>query len=300
MFKAQHMAHNAALTTTELIDTIASNIVGYGTEGHRAKRWSFSDVMNGTDMKDAGIKWSQGKREPRPGEWTKMFLDGSGTFVVKDPRSQKNIYTRLGDFHVDAQGNMVTQEGFMVQGVPLAGVPTRLRGPDPTDPDVFNNGSFNPNLVDPFNNPITNNAQQLLPAGKPVGRTQDINIQIDPKNGRYLGLYESIKVGEDGVIYGKDGPNLVSLYKLRVVNFNNPEGLRDVKDGKYFEASKESGLPSLAASETKVFNESLEMSNVWLKLETHYMMTAQRSYQAATQLHKLADKIDATAIEMIS
>ncbi len=297
MFKAQHLAHNAALTSSEMIDTIAGNIIGYGTEGHRAKRWAFSDYMIGTDAQDQGISWDQGKREPRPGEWTKMFLDGRGAFTVRDTRENKTLFTRLGDFHINAEGSLVTREGFAVQGVPLAGAATNLRGPDPADPDF---SGLNPNVVDPFNNPITNNAQELVPAGQAVGGTQDINIKIDPRNGRYLGIYEKIVVGEDGVVYGREGANVVSLYKLRISNFNNPEALRDVKDGLFFEPTPESGVPSISATETKVINESLERSNVWLKMETHYMVTAQRAYQAATQLHKLSDKIAATAIEMIS
>lgn len=296
MFKAQHMAHNAALTSAEMIDTIAGNIVGYGTEGHRAKRWAFSDFVHGTDVQSRGISWEQGKREPRPGEWSKLFLDGRGTFEVKDPRTHKSMYTRLGDFHIDAEGNMVTKEGYKLQGVPLSGVATRVSGL-PQDPDF---SGLNPNLVDPFYNPITNNKQELLPPGSPVGRATGVNLKLDPRNGRYLGLFEKIQVGTDGVVYGQDGTNLVSLYKLRVVNFNNPESLRDAKDGLYYTETEESGPPTLASDDTTVRNESLERSNVWLKIETHYMVSAQRAYQASTQLHKLADKINGTAIEMIS
>ena len=298
MFKAQNMAYNAALSSSQLIDMIAENIINSGTDGHKAKRWAFSDFMIGGDVVDRGVSWDQGKQEPRIGEWTKMMIRGRGLFTVKDPRSNETMYTRLGDFHLDAQGNMVTKEGYQVQGIPLEGAATALGRIDPQDPDVYS--KVNPGLVDPFNNPITNNATQLNPAGSPVGGTENINLALDQRNGRYLGKFEKMYVGEDGIIYGRDGQNLVSLYKIRVVNFNNPEGLKDAKGGIFWKATEKSGLPTQGATESTVISEAVEKSNVWLKQETHYIAGAQRAYQAATQLHKLADKINATAIEMIS
>lgn len=297
MNKTQHLSYNASLSSSQLIDMVAGNIVSASKQGHRAQRWAFSDYMGGGELENRGVSWRQGKQEPRLGEWTKMMIRGRGLFTVKDNRTNEVMYTRLGDFHVDGAGNLVSKEGYAVQGTPLSGNFTQLQGPDPHDPDMRYNGDIN--QVDPFNNPFSNNAQELNPPGKPVSVAQNINLKIDPRNGKYLGFYDKIQVGEDGVIYGVDGRNVVSLYKLKVVNFNNPEGLRDVKDSVFWKPTKESGLPSMAASDSRVIGEALEKSNVWLKVETHYMTEAQRAYQAATQLHKLADKISATAIEMI-
>lgn len=296
MHKTQHLAHNAALNSTELIDMIASNIVGYGTNGHRAMRWSFADFLNGPAVHQNGYSMKQGRQEPRPGEWTKMMIQGRGMFTVQDPKTKDVMYTRLGDFHIDAQGSLVTREGFNVQGVPLQGAFTALKGPNPADPDDYGNVHFQ----DPFNNAKSNNAQELNAPGKPSGGINNISFKIDPENGKYLGLYDKIHVDRDGVVYGQDGRNLVSLYKLTVVNFNNPEGLTNHKDSIYFKTSKASGFPSLASADSKVIQEALEKSNTWIKTESHYLTSAQRYYQAATQIHKLSDKISGTAIEMIS
>ncbi|TWW09045.1 hypothetical protein E3A20_18290, partial [Planctomyces bekefii] len=38
--------------------------------------------MNGGEVRDAGYNWSQGKQEPRVGEWTKLMIKGRGFFVV--------------------------------------------------------------------------------------------------------------------------------------------------------------------------------------------------------------------------
>ncbi len=296
MNRIQHLSQNATANSVELMDVISSNIYGYSMNGHRAKRYSFSDFMNGGEIHDNGYRWAQGKQEPRIGEWTKMMLQGRGFFTVQDPRTQKPLYTRLGDFHLDGEGNLVTIEGFKVQGIPLAGAQTRILGPIPGNPDF---DQVNPNFVDPFNNPYTNNAQSLNPAGPAVAPIGDINLSLDPRNGRYLGNFDEIRVGEDGVIYGRDGHNLVSLYKVHVVDFNNPDGLIDVKDGVYFKACPKSGLSSFGVNETLVVSEALEKSNSWIKIEAHNLTDAQRYFQASTQIHKLADKISGTAIEMI-
>jgi flagellar hook protein FlgE len=293
--KIQHISQNATLNSTEMISVISGNIYGYIHNGNRAKRYRFSDYMSGGDIKDNGFLWSQGKQEPRTGEWTKVMINGRGLFTVKNPKTGENYYTRLGDFHIDAAGNLVSGEGYKVQGTPLAGAATRLQGPDPKQVGFK---EINPNWADPFNNPYTNNAQNLQPPGKAVGEAEDINLALDRNNGRYLGRFEEIKVGEDGVLYGKDGNHVVSLYKLNIVDFNNLDGLKDVKDGVYFKSTDQSGLPTMGV-ETSVIGEALEKSNAWIKVEAHNLTDAQRYFQAASQIHKLADKISGTAIEMI-
>jgi len=296
MNKIQNMSHNATLNSVELIDTISNNIFGYSMNGHRAKRYAFSDFMNGGEVRDAGYSWTQGKQEPRVGEWTKLMIKGRGFFTVKNPKNQENIYTRLGDFHLDAEGNLVTLEGFRVQGIPLAGSATRMRS-NPADMNVYD--TYNPSFADPYNNPHANNRQLMNPPGQALAPAQDINLGLDRRNGRYLGSFDEVRVGEDGVIYGRDGNNMVSLYKITVADFNNLNGLKDLKDGIFFKATDLSGLPTMNVSDSIVIPEALEKSNTWIKVEAHNLTDAQRYFQAASQVHKLADKISGTAIEMI-
>ncbi len=295
MNRIQHLSRNATLNSVALIDSISENLFGFAMDGYRAKRYSFNDYMHGGEIEKSGYSWMQGRQSPRFGEWTKMMVKGRGLFTVKNNKNGEVYHTRLGDFHMDARGNLVTNEGFAVQGVPLSGSATRLRGPHPADTEYR---SFNPNFADPFNNPYSNNSQELNPAGAALGPVQSINLAVDRNNGRYLGRYTELRVGPDGIIYGRDGNNMVSLYKVSVVVFNNNDGLQDVKDGIYFKATDKSGLPANDLEST-VIGEALEKGNVYTKIEAHNLTDAQRYYQAATQVHKLADKISGTAIEMI-
>jgi flagellar hook protein FlgE len=297
MNRVQHISQNATLNSVEMINTISGNIYGYAHNGHRAKRYKFSDFLSGGQIHSNGYSWAQGKQEPRFGEWTKMMIKGRGLFEVQDPKYNKTYYTRAGDFHLDASGYLITSEGFRAQAIPLIASVTKIKGPLP---DIQNYKQVNPNLVDPFNNPYTNNKQNLNPPGNPIAGTQEVFLGLDPRNGRYLGKFDELKVGEDGVIYGRDGKNIVSLYRMRVVDFNNLDGLKDVKDGVYYKATDQSGLPIMVKnSSTQIIGEALEKSNSWIKIEAHNLTDAQRYFQSATQIHKLADKISGTAIEMI-
>jgi flagellar hook protein FlgE len=298
MNKVQHISQNATLNSVEMINSISSNIYGYANNGHRAKRFKFSDYASGGQFKSNGYSWAQGKQEPRFGEWTKMMIKGRGLFEVQDPKSRETYYTRLGDFHLDATGFLVSSEGLKVQAIPLAAGVTKLQGPLPGDLSSYKR--IDPNLVDPYNNPYTNNRQRLNPAGNPIAASGEVFLGLDPRNGRYLGKFDEIKVGEDGVIYGRDGRNIVSLYRLKVVDFNNLNGLQDIKDGVYYKATDRSGMPIMKTNtDTVVIGEALEKSNSWIKVEAHALTDAQRYFQSASQIHKLADKISGTAIEMI-
>ena len=300
MNNLHHLSQNQTMSSTELISIISGNIAGMGMDGHRAKRWAFKDFMHGGEIVDSGISMKQGKQEPRIGEWTKLYINGKGFFTVWDPDKHQTMYTRLGDFHIDGSGTMVTKEGFKLMGTPLEGSYTRLRrertlnayNTDPTNRTDF----FQANV---FNYSNSGADQQLVPPGRPIGNTQEISLALDPRNGKYLGLYDEIKIAEDGIVYGKDGNNLVSLYKIQLANFNNAEGLTDKKDGVYFEPNESSGLPTLASTNSTILSEAIEKSNVFSKVEAHYLTEAQRYFQFATQAQKLADKITGTAIELI-
>jgi flagellar hook protein FlgE len=298
MNNLQQMARNTSLSSVQLIDTISGNIAGAGFDGHRSKRWSFSDFANGGIMSDQGYSMKQGKQAPRIGEWTKLYIKGRGFFTVYDQERDKTYYTRLGDFHVDGKGDMVTREGFHLVGSPLEGSYTHVR-----TTEMPMAGSYYPDIA--YGNPYDKidqhsaAAQQLNAPGRPIGEARGINIALDPRNGKYLGLYDKVKVGEDGILYGQHGNNIVSLYKIHLSAFNNAEALTDEKDGIYFSPNENTGYPTAASADSKILAEALERSNAWVKLEAHELTEAQRYFQFATQAQKLADKISGTAIELI-
>ena len=292
MFNATNMAANAAQTSLEMIDFLTSNIMTGETPGYNGKRFTFKDYLTGGTIEDAGYSWKQGRQLVRVGEPTKMMLRGKGFFTTYNPQTKETLYTRLGDFHFDKTGNLVSNEGFMVLGTPLVSN-TQQNG----------NSSYNKlgpkyeplAFADPFNNPANRDYPQVG-AGQETGKPQPINLAIDPSNGLYLGKYQKIRIDKSGVIWGKYGDSEVSLYKVTLRNFQNLNGLKNFRDT-YWKETSQSGRP--LPCDALVFNEALEKSNVWTKVEVDYVIEAQRQYAAAINAHKVADRLLQQAVELV-
>jgi flagellar hook protein FlgE len=289
---ALNLSANAAMSSLEMIDFLTENIVNAETAGYNGKRFSFRDFLHGGTIEDAGRAWRQGRKVVRIGEPTKMMLRGQGFFTTLVPHTGEVVYTRLGDFHIDKNGNMITKEGFLVLGTPLqsniqqlGNKNYRTLGPK-HEFDTF---------ADPFKNPANREYPQAGP-GQVLGKPQPINLSLDPANGLYLGRYEKLRVDNSGVIWGKYGNSEVSLYKVTLHNFQNLNGLKNFREI-YWKQTSESGPP--VPSNAIVFNEALEKSNVWEKIEVDYIIEAQRQYAAAINSHKVADRLVQQAIELV-
>lgn len=292
MLNSLTIASNAAQSSLEMIDILTSNIVNAETPGYNAKRFSFKDYLSGGQLEAAGYSWKQGKKIVRVGEPTKMMISGKGFFSVINPSNNEALYTRFGDFHFDRNGYLATNEGFLVLGTPL------LTNVQPLGNSNYRNLGARYELdafADPYNNPALREYPKIT-AGQEFGGPKPINLYIDPRNGLYLGKYQKIRVDHNGVIWGKYGDSEVSLYKIALRNFQNLNGLKNHQDF-YWQQTSESGPP--LPSSGLVFNEALEKSNVWTKVEVEYIIEAQRQYAAAVNAHKVSDRLLQQAIELV-
>ena len=292
MFNAMTLAANAAQTSLEMVDFLTSNIINGDTPGYNGKRFSFRDYLNGGVMQDAGYSWKQGREIVRVGEPTKMMLKGRGFFSVVNPETSEIVYSRLGDFHFDKNGYLATNEGFLLLGTPLQ---SNVQPHGNTQYNQIGSKFEFDTFADPFNSPVKRQYPQVGP-GQEVGKSQPINLALDPTTGLYLGKYERIRIDKSGIIWGKYGDSEVSLYKLSTRNFQNLNGLRNFNDV-YYKQTSESGPP--LPCNALVFNEALERSNVWAKVEVDYIIEAQRQYAAAINSHKVADRLLQQAIELV-
>ena len=292
MLRATTISANAAQSSLEMIDFLTTNIINGETPGYNGKRFTFRDYLYGGTMEDAGYSWKQGRQLMRIGEPTKMMLRGKGFFTTVNPQTNEILYTRLGDFRFDRNGYLISNEGFMVLGTPLA---SNLQPQGNHEYNKLGARYEFDAFADPFANPAKRQYPQVG-SGEEFGKPQPINLSIDPTTGLYLGKYEKIRVDKSGVIWGKYGDSEVSLYKVTLRNFQNLNGLKNYRDI-YWKQTTESGpaLPSTAL----VFNEALEKSNVWTKVEIDQVIEAQRSYAAAINTHKVADRLLQQAIELV-
>src|SRR5580700_5164282 len=137
MMRALYTAASG-MTAQELnLDNIANNLANSSTAGFRSRRLQFEDliyqnlIMPGAAATQqttvvAGLQVGLGTRSAaseviqQQGDFSQtgnpldLTIQGQGFFQVLLPDGQ-TAYTRAGSFHLDGQGNMVTQDGNPVQ-----------------------------------------------------------------------------------------------------------------------------------------------------------------------------------------
>ena len=122
--------------------TTANNIANAGTTGFRQSRAEFANVVaagvHSTDAAGSGVRTARIAQQHSQGNlhFTGNALDtaisGEGFFVLSDGGSR--VYTRAGDFGLDANGYVVNAQGQRLQAYPVGsngqfniGAPTDLR-----------------------------------------------------------------------------------------------------------------------------------------------------------------------------
>ena len=116
------------LASYRAMDVIANNIANVSTPGFKreaAKFEEFVTMMQPAEgqeglqpvsfVKDAGVMRdaNQGNLEQTGGAYD-VAIAGAGYFAVQTPAGMR--YTRDGHFSLDANGNLVTGQGYQVQG----------------------------------------------------------------------------------------------------------------------------------------------------------------------------------------
>jgi flagellar basal-body rod protein FlgG len=137
MIRALYTAASGMAAQELNLDNIANNLANSSTSGFRSRRLQFEDliyqnlVMPGAAASQqttvvAGLQVGLGTRSAASeviqleGDFTQtgnpldLAIQGAGFFQVLLPDGQ-TAYTRAGSFHLDGQGNLVTQDGNPVQ-----------------------------------------------------------------------------------------------------------------------------------------------------------------------------------------
>ena len=108
------------------LDVVGNNLANLNTTGYKDSNVSFYDLLQqsvagGSTQIGGGVSapqtervFSQGSIQATGGSYD-AAIQGNGFFVVQDP-SGNTLYTRAGNFNLDANGNLVTATGQLVQG----------------------------------------------------------------------------------------------------------------------------------------------------------------------------------------
>jgi len=147
MLRAFSTAATGMTAQQMIVDTISNNLANMNTVGFKKSQVDFQDLMY-VKLLEAGRQSDQGTTSPngfelgsgvRPASTMKIFtqgementgrsldlaIAGSGFFQVSMPGGQTR-YTRDGSLRADADGNLVTSSGYLID--PAISVPTDAR-----------------------------------------------------------------------------------------------------------------------------------------------------------------------------
>ena len=105
---------------------IGNNIANVNTIGFKGDRFSFADLMSASLAGSTGIQVGSGVMMSNvlpiftqgsivtTGNPLDLAIDGNGFFVVSN--GNNNFYTRAGQFIINEDGDLITPEGYALQG----------------------------------------------------------------------------------------------------------------------------------------------------------------------------------------
>ncbi len=262
-------ALNAQKSTNTWIDALTQNMSNMYTPGYRESAINFKTFLTGTIADTYMKNTGQGKSVPGTSS-ENVFLEGNGYFMLRRPDGRV-VYSRLGEFRFDAEGVYKNPSGAEVQGFILNDKGEIMQGAKSASANIYEDTPLEGGAI---NIPTTN-----------------IKMWIDPNNGKYLGKYEEFEIKDDGIIYGKSnsGKTMVPLYKIAVMNFHNPEGLFEIKEGEFIQ-TEDSGKAVFGRADVR--GGLLEQSNVDLKMNIS-------NYQQAKVQIDLSSKIISTNKQLL-
>lgn len=166
------------------LDVIGNNLANLNTTGYKDSELSFSDLLSesvgagavqiggGVSQPTTDREFTQGSINLTGGAYD-AAIEGNGFFVVTDTNGD-TLYTRAGNFQLDANGNLTTSTGQFVQGWSA------------TDGVVDTNG--------PIGN-LTLNSNALLTPSATTQMSMDLNLDSNAVVGASSGTFsEPIQV----------------------------------------------------------------------------------------------------------
>lgn len=129
MNSGMYSALSGNLMAMKRMDIISNNLANVNTPGYKKERMLFESMLAGSSnppavpqgstadpillKDDVIIDYAPGTVS-QTGNHFDLAIDGDGFFVVSTPDGQ--AFTRQGNFHLSADGTLVTADGFPVMG----------------------------------------------------------------------------------------------------------------------------------------------------------------------------------------
>ncbi|MEO6866557.1 MAG: flagellar hook-basal body complex protein [Gaiellales bacterium] len=285
MLRAMYTSITGLRNHQTMLDVVGNNIANVNTYGFKGSTTAFkslltqtmqgagapSPTLGGTNFQQVGLgmtidsitqSFTQGALQTT-GVQTDLAIQGDGFFNVSNDAAgiaadtPQMSYTRAGNFKFDAQGTLVTSDGYFVLG-----------------------------YAD--NDPAT--------AGFQLDTTAPLRtIQLDPT--RFSDIIIGMDGSVSGIMRDAADPefgNRVVVGVVALSRFSNPSGLEQIGSNRWQE-SLNSGVPIDDVAQANGLGQLtvgyLEMSNVDLATEFTEMIKAQRGFQANSRVITTSDEI---------
>lgn len=260
------------------LEVVGNNIANVNTAGFKTSRATFSDSFSntvrsavpssasivalsstqvGTGVKLGAVagKFTQGALNST-GVITDLGISGNGFFRVKNPTDDAEYVTRAGGFRLDYEGNLVTGQGYRVQGLTGGSA-----------------GSAPTTIGD-------------IKLGTPPAGTSLQSLSID-RAGNLIEFYSdgSSAITNRVLVQSFTDPN--ELKKMGDNLYSGLEAAGPVGGVNLAAANNGPGENGLGVIEAG----TLELSNVDLTEEFADMITMQRSFQAGSRLVTVSDSV---------
>lgn len=285
------------------LDVIGNNIANVNTFGFKAQSYSFKEAMYQTSTSSTGgtktaagnnaaqfgygtmtgaIKTDMGSATPSYVSGFNATIAGQGFFIVSPSSSQLDVstseqikksncnYTRVGEFSIDSNGYIVDSNNNYIMGFQ----------PDKAGTD----GVFG--------------SMDKLEALRIPKKNGDFSTDVPEQD---LAVSASIQINNLGIVTAtitndNNESETVTLGKVAIANFQNPEGLTKA-GGYYYQTNQNDNSGDCVATEPgsgstpKLMTGYLEASNVDLAKEFSEMITTQRGFQANSKIITVSDEI---------
>ncbi len=306
------------------IEVIGNNVANVNTTAYKGSTTEYSDSFS-TVLKSATVASSDGSASSRSGQEvgtgvqiesittdftpgklstasseSDLGISGNGFFQVVDPSSGTAYATRAGNFTIDSNGYLVTQNGYRVQGLcdgstnfTVTEVDGKLVYTQDTSTSASTVGdvniSFTPNL-DSSNGPVN------LTIDSSVTDFTDAEVLARAPS---MSSYSIDTSGNVAITLSNGGSYVAGRVLLQ--NYKDTSMLQSAGNNLYTNleaAGPIGGITLTAAKNTADTNglgliesKSLEGSNVDLSSEFAELITAQRAFQAGSRIITVTDSI---------
>jgi flagellar hook protein FlgE len=233
-----------------------------------------SQIGSGVKIASINVNYTQGALSTT-GKTTDLGVSGEGYFLVKDA-SNSIFATRDGQCRWDDDGNLATSSGMKVMGAMTTGV-TWSGG----TPDVPTAAAFS----------TTAQAITKVTAGLPANVSLQ-SVSID-RSGNVVQLYSNGQSAVVGQVLLQSFDQPSSLMKhgdglyTALGNAGPKNGILFTSQATLTPTTYQAGLSGNGTIESG----TLELSNVDLTEQFSNMITAQRSFQAASRLVTVSDNV---------